>query len=72
MTTRHAAYIVILDEDIRDDDAEESVLPALRMIKFVASVEPVPASYEHAIARSRRDRSWQEALLKLAHDGPGD
>jgi hypothetical protein len=69
MTDRHAAYIVILDDDIREDDAE-GILNALRHVRFVASVEPVTAGYEFAVARTRRDRAWREALLKLAHDGP--
>jgi hypothetical protein len=72
MTDRHAAYIVVLDHDIREDDAEESVLPALRMIKFVASVEPVTADLGQGIAQGRRDAAWRTALARLASQGPED
>jgi hypothetical protein len=70
MTDRHAAYIVVLEDDIRDDDAGESVLIALRMIKGVASVEPVIADYPFAVARTRRDSAWRDALYELARQGP--
>jgi hypothetical protein len=70
MTDRHAAYIVVLEDDIRDDDAGESVLIALRMVKGVASVEPVVADYSFAVARTRRDSAWRDALYELARQGP--
>lgn len=52
MTDRHAAYIVTLAEDIREDDAE-AVLAALRMIRGVLSVEPVVSTFEVHIAEAR-------------------
>lgn len=70
MTDRHAAYIVILDEDIREDDAE-GIISALRHIRFVADVQPVTGNYEFAVARARRDEKWAGALRKLIADGPG-
>ena len=70
MTDRHAAYLVILEDDIRDDDAA-GVIGALWHVKGVASVEPVVSSYEFAVARTRRDGAWRNALLALAKDGPG-
>ena len=72
MTERHAAYLVVLAEDIREDDAEESVLTALRMIKGVASVKPVTASVDQVIARERRDADWRSALYRLAQEGPAE
>ena len=71
MTDRHAAYLVVLADDLREDDAEESVLAALRMIKGVVGVTPVVANYPQAIARERRDAQWQGALWELARNGPG-
>lgn len=71
MTDRHAAYIVVLEDDIREP-VDEYVLNALRMVKGVLSVEPVIASYEQHVARERRDGKWRDALRKLAADGPGD
>jgi hypothetical protein len=69
MTTRHAGYIVTLDDDIREDDAE-AIIGAIRMIKFVQSVTPIEAGYSDVIARERRDSRWREALIQLAEDGP--
>lgn len=64
MTDRHAAYIVVLDQDIRDDDAEP-ILTALRMVKHVASVEPVVSSYDTHIAESRADSVWRDRIVDL-------
>ena len=64
MTDRHSAYIVVLDHDIREDDAEP-ILGALRMVKGVLRVEPVAASFEEHIAQSRADSAWREKLLAL-------
>lgn len=71
MTDRHSGYIVILDRDIREDDAEESVIAALRMIRGVADVKPILADPGAAtLAVSRRDLQWHRALLDLAGRGP--
>lgn len=70
MTDRHAAYIVTLAADIREDDAEESILIALRMLKGVIAVEPVIAEHEMVIARNRRDCQWEQALRELLRNGP--
>jgi hypothetical protein len=69
MTDRHAAYIVVLREDIRADDAQ-AVMTALRMVSGVISVEPVLASQDQVIARERRDRERTRALARLARTGP--
>jgi len=42
MTTRHSGYLVTLEKDKREDDAEY-ILNAIRMIKGVISVKPVVA-----------------------------
>lgn len=72
MTDRHAGYLVVLADDIREDDAEESVLIALQMIRGVISVTPVIADYGQVIARKRRDSQWQDALRNLARNGPAE
>ena len=43
MTDRHWGYVVTLEREIREDDAEETI-NALRMIKGVLKVEPVVGS----------------------------
>lgn len=69
MKDRHAAYIVVLEEDVPEDDAR-GIITALENIRFVSSVTPVVTSYEQTIARRRRDREWEKALLALVQQGP--
>lgn len=69
MTTRHTGYLVVLDEDIREDDAQY-VINALRMVKSVVSVTPVKATHDQVVARIRRDSQWTDALRKLILEGP--
>ena len=64
MTDRHAGYIVTLDRDIREDDAE-STIAALRQIRGVLSVEPVRASPETMMAESRAVHSMRMSLYKF-------
>jgi hypothetical protein len=72
MTDRHSGYVVVLAADVREDDAEEGVLNAIRMIRGVAGVEPVLADFgPQAIASMRRDREWSDALFKLIKNPPG-
>ena len=61
MTDRYSGYIVILDHDMRCDDASETGR-ALMMIKGVISVEPIVADSLSAIAM---ERTRQELLTKV-------
>lgn len=56
MTDRVHSFIVILENDMREDDAEHT-LNALRMVKGVIKVEPVISGPEEhmAYARARFD-----------------
>ena len=66
MTDRPSAYLVTLSGDIREDDAGDGILTALRMIKGVISVEPVTANpLDDQVARARRDRDWISELSDL-------
>ncbi len=65
MTDRHAAYIVILGDDIRDDSAAP-IITALRMVKGVASGEPVVASHQLHIAQARVDQEWKDRIAEFA------
>lgn len=69
MTDRHAGFLVTLDRDIREDDAE-AIAAALRMVRGVAKVTPVPASPSEFIYVTRRDMAWRERLGELAVNGP--
>lgn len=67
MTDRHSAYIVVLKDDIREDDAKWTI-NALRMVKGVASVEPVVADTDQQIAHIRVDHEWRDRILKMLKD----
>ncbi len=69
MTDRHAAYVVVLREDIREDNAQ-AVMTALAMVSGVISVEPVQADFDQVIARNRRDGAWVTALGQLIRHPP--
>ena len=72
MTDRHSGYVVSLDHDIREDDAE-AVLNALKMIKGVLSVSPVMSEMGvQMISESRRDEAWRTSLYRLISTGPSN
>lgn len=52
MTTRHVGYVVTLEKDTREDDAE-SIVCALRMVKGVVAVEPIEADPGTVMAETR-------------------
>ena len=52
MTDRHSGYIVALDADMREDDAE-TIAAAISMIKGVLAVTPLVSDPSEAIARLR-------------------
>jgi hypothetical protein len=62
MTQRLKGFVVTLEKDLREDDAEV-ILNALRMIRHVESVEPVESNFDDQMNRSRirsefRDKLW--------------
>jgi len=61
MTDRHAGYIVVLEHDIREDDAQRT-RDAIELIKGVLSVEPVTDTIEVAIAKTRARYEFADAL----------
>lgn len=62
MTDRHTGYVVILDDHLRSDDAEE-IIAALRMVKDVRDVRPIVTDLTaETIAVMRRDGEWRETL----------
>jgi len=63
MTDRHMGYIVTLEKDLREDDAE-NIIKAIIMIKGVLSVEPLVSDTMLHIATERvkneiRNRLWE-------------
>jgi uncharacterized Fe-S cluster-containing protein len=64
MTKRHSGYVVILEDNLREDEAE-ATLNALRMVKGVIAVQPVIHDPVVEIEATRRDIAWQTAIRKL-------
>ena len=65
MTDRYPGFLVTLDRDVREDDAE-AFLTAIRMIKGVVNVEPLVTDYlGELIARNRERQWWVEQLHDL-------
>lgn len=69
MTKRHTGYVVILETDVREDDAQE-IVQALRMIKGVVAVQPVEGDPATMIVEGRRDIAWSAAPGRLSQEGP--
>lgn len=67
MTTRHAGYVVTLEKDIREDDAQ-CIFDAIHMIRGVLSVKPVEGGIEQHIADERAQRAIRERLWKALED----
>lgn len=61
---RHSGYIVVLDRDIREDDAQESILVALRMLKGVISVQPIVSDPHAAVAEMRIRHQLRGAIME--------
>jgi hypothetical protein len=69
MTTRHGGYVVVLEDDIREDDAE-STITALKRIKGVLSVQPIEGggTMGEIIATSRVNSKWRDKLIEIVKE----
>lgn len=67
MTDRHAGYIVALEQNVREDDAE-AIVSALKMIKGVVGVTPITATPEVDIAGLRANTQWRERVWELLQE----
>lgn len=70
MTDRHAGYIVVLERDLREDDAQATIA-ALQQIKGVLNVTPVVSDPELAIATIRAREEFLDRLYELARSFRG-
>lgn len=67
MTDRFNAITVVLEKDIRDDDAE-FILNAIRMIKGVLSVKGnVNDGVSEYVAKERVRREFRDKLLDIIY-----
>jgi hypothetical protein len=73
MTTRIKGFTITLEKDLREDDIEELVT-ALRMVRGVASVDPLEKGTEDDMARARvyyelRDKFYEFINKELKLNG---
>lgn len=66
MTDRYNALTVVLERNIRDDDAE-TILAAIRMIKGVHSVTGNVADVESHIAEERARHELGQKLIAIIY-----
>jgi len=66
MTDRFYALTVILEKDIREDDAEQ-IINAIRMIKYVLDVKGIVSDPVTYMAQARERRDIGERLFKILH-----
>lgn len=64
MTDRYNALTIILESDIRDDDAQP-LIEAIKQLRGVLSVEPYLATPEEAIAEARVRSELGKELLAV-------
>ena len=67
MTKRINGFIVVLEDNIREDDLQETLL-ALQMIKGVVDVKPHTATVSDLIAQSRVKREILTKILNFLKD----
>jgi hypothetical protein len=67
MTDRHSGYIVVLEQDIREDDAQATI-NAIRMLRNVSTVEPIVGRPEIHIAEARAMNKWRDKIRALLKD----
>jgi len=70
MTDRHTGYIVALDADIREDDAQ-AIIAAIQMIKGVQTVTPLVADPMGAIHELRVRRNLLNKIYEVFENAGG-
>jgi len=68
MTDRFYALTVLLEKDIRADDAEK-IIDAIRMIRFVLDVKGNISNPDTCMAESRAKAEIGKKLFKVLYDG---
>lgn len=66
MTDRHAGYIVTLEKDIREDDAE-ALITALGALRGVIAVKPVVSDSRIHIVEQRVRMDLSHKLWDVLH-----
>lgn len=64
MTNRYCSFIVVLDQDLRQDDAQVLV-DAIKLLRGVLTVTPLAADANYQTAELRARIDLNEKLLKI-------
>lgn len=64
MTTRYNALIVVLQHDLREDDAAP-LIAAIQLLQGVLSVEPVSTAPDSMVAEARVRERYRQRLVAL-------
>ena len=67
MTDRLSAFIVVLESDMREDDAQ-AILDAIGMIRGVHSVEPHVSDVGELVSRSRIKHEILNRLMDMVQE----
>ena len=67
MTDRYFSLVVILEKDIREDDAQ-AIIDAIKMIKGVLAVEPQISNPEFRAAELRAKSEIAKKLWSILSD----
>lgn len=62
MTDRHTGYVIVLEKNMRDDDARTTI-DAIKHIRGVLDVKPIINTAESMIAETRAERVVQQKVL---------
>lgn len=65
MTDRLYALTVVLEKDIREDDAKETIIPAIKMIKGVTDVKGSVRNIETFMAETRARDFYRDKLMDI-------
>lgn len=66
MTNRYHALTVVLEKDMRDDDAK-CLIEAIKMIKGVCNVKPIVSDPISWMAEERARRELGQKLLEIVY-----
>lgn len=66
MTTRLKGLLVTFEKDVREDDAE-CIINAIRLLKRVMEVKPIPNDIEQSIAEDRVRHELGQKLWKVIY-----
>lgn len=68
MTTRHSGYVVVLEEDMREDDAS-SIIDAIGLLRGVLSVKPIErgCNLDQHVAEERVRHELGQKLLRVVY-----